>query len=119
MNGRNHTNNTIITCSPNISLRTGEYIIFEVVNECDETVFFPAVGYVFAWFKLVTNGLYTTEYLLLPSNTIKLFISCFKLIYIFLCSDVKPGVKYHDVVMIFYYAKTVVALSVTTLDGGI
>ena len=36
-------------------------ISLEVVNKCDETIFFPAVDCVFAWFYLVTNGLYTTE----------------------------------------------------------
>ena len=44
----------------------------------------------------------------------------FKLIYIFLCGDVKPGVKFCRVVtmlLLFYYSRTFFTWIVTTLNG--
>ena len=53
MIGRLHINNSITICPSNISIRAGEYILLEVVNEYNETILFPAAGYVLAWFYLV------------------------------------------------------------------
>ena len=58
---RLYINNTITTCPSNISLRAGEYIFLEIANDRDESIFLLAVGDVFVWSHLLTNGLYTKD----------------------------------------------------------